>query len=236
MTAHVRPAEAPNWEKFFPNGLINAEGEKVSPQSLGGKIVCLYFSAAWCGPCKAVTPKLAALHEQSKGALEVVFVSQDRSEAEQLKYMREAKMKWPAVKWANYKDEAGNEVRSLISKYQAWGIPAVVVLSRAGEMVDGDARMKVQMLPENYIKYLQEYDYEEVAKSYRAEREKKGEIITKAQEQEYIQRVRSRLDGQIREFKKLHEQSLKPKAPTAQPSWEDLLLNFYRTQREQKQP
>src|SRR5262245_983548 len=92
--AAVEPTQA-TWEKFFPGGLINSQGEKVSSRVLEGKMVCLYFSASWCGPCKAVTPKLAALRDQAKGSLEVVLVSQDRSEAEQLKYMREAKMTWP---------------------------------------------------------------------------------------------------------------------------------------------
>ena len=229
----LRAAEASHWEKFFPNGLIDAQGGKVAARSLDGKIVCLYFSASWCGPCKFVTPRLAALREQSKGALEVVLVSQDRSEAEQLKYMREANMKWPAVNWANYMDKGGNEVRTLVSKYQAWGIPAVVILSRTGEVIDGEARMKVQHLPEVYAQQLVEHDYDEAAKRYRAEREKSGETVTKAQEDQYVQQARARREATIREFRKLHEQSLKANPPAAQPSWDDLLANFYRWQRKQ---
>ena len=227
-------AEPSQWEKFFPNGLIDSNGEKVAASSLEGKLVCLYFSAAWCGPCKLFTPKLAALREQSKGALEVVFVSQDRSEAEHLKYMREAKMKWLAVKWADYKDPKGNEVRGLISKYQGWGIPAVVALSRTGELLDDDARSKIQMLPEDSAKQLEQFDYAECAQRYRADQEKEGKTITKAEEQEYVSRVRSRLEEKIQQFKKLHQQSLKPASASVEPTWEDLLVSFYRSQREQK--
>jgi thiol-disulfide isomerase/thioredoxin len=233
VAAGLRAADTSHWEKFFPNGLIDAQGVKVAARSLDGKIVCLYFSASWCGPCKFVTPRVAALREHSKGALEVVLVSQDRSEAEQFKYMREANMKWPAVNWADYRDKDGNEVRTLVSKYQAWGIPAVVILSRTGEVIDGEARMKVQHLPEEYARILEAFHYDEAAKRYRAEREKNGETVTKAQEDRYVQLTRSRLEGIIREFKELHEQSLKTHPPAPQPSWDDLLANFYRWQRKQ---
>jgi hypothetical protein len=35
-----------DWRTFFKEDLVNASGEKVSPQTLQGKMVCLYFSAA----------------------------------------------------------------------------------------------------------------------------------------------------------------------------------------------
>lgn len=46
----------------------------------GKKLLCLYFSAYWCGPCRAFTPKLSGLYEAIKEHVEVVFVSSDRSE------------------------------------------------------------------------------------------------------------------------------------------------------------
>src|SRR5262245_56272470 len=225
------PAE-PTWEKFFPGGLVDSQGEKVSPSVLQGRMVCLYFSASWCGPCKVVTPKLAALRNQAKDFLEVVLVSLDRSEADQRKYMREAGMKWPALKWSNYLTNDGNQVNQLVSRFQAWGIPALVVLSRTGEVVDSDARMKVQFLPEAYVKHLEDYDYDAVLTSFRAEKVKQRATPTKEQEQEYVQQVRSGLEKQIEEFKTLYERTLTPKRTKA-PSWEDLLGTFYRSQRKQ---
>jgi hypothetical protein len=94
--------------------------------------------------------------------------------------------------------------------------------------------MKIRFLPEDYVKHLEDYNYEETAGRYRADMEKKGETVTKAQEQEYITRIRSMMERKISEFKKLHQRTLKPKIGEAEPSWEDLLASFYRVQREQR--
>ena len=32
--------------------------------ALGGKVVAVYFSAHWCGPCRNFTPQLSALYAQ----------------------------------------------------------------------------------------------------------------------------------------------------------------------------
>jgi nucleoredoxin len=44
-------------------------------------VIGLYFSASWCGPCKAFTPKLAACYKalKERGApFEIVFISSDK--------------------------------------------------------------------------------------------------------------------------------------------------------------
>jgi nucleoredoxin len=48
------------------------------------QVIMFYFSAHWCGPCKAFTPLLRRWyqrHSEDK-QLEVVFVSNDRDENE----------------------------------------------------------------------------------------------------------------------------------------------------------
>src|SRR5688572_24399456 len=158
------------WDEFFPGGLVNAQGEKVSPEVLKGKLVCLYFSASWCGPCKFVTPKLVTFRDRYKDFVEVVLVSQDRSEAEQFKYMEQNNMRWPAVRWADARAKEANEPKKLMGKYQGWGIPKLVVFSRSGEVLDDEAATNIRSLPEETVNRLEGYDYDKLLESYRGAR------------------------------------------------------------------
>jgi len=225
------PASDRNWKELFPSGLVDSEGKQVPLSSLEGKIVCLYFSASWCGPCKAFTPKLVALREHAKEHFEVVLVSQDRSEAKQLKYMRETGMKWPAARWADYRIKDGNQVRELISKYQGWGIPTVAVLSAEGKVLDRNARLKVQFLPEDLIKQFENYDYDRALKRYREQRERTGKSLSEAEAKEYLRHARSFNEKRIREAKALLEKPIEVGSPNGKPTWEQLLLKFYDSQR-----
>ena len=112
------------------NLLIDAKGQPVKPEKLAkSKHVLLYFSAHWCPPCRAFTPELVKFYKHhEKQAMEVVFVSSDRSEADQLNYMKELKMPWVAVKY-----DATSE--SQLKRFCGPGIPCLVVLDERGSVV-----------------------------------------------------------------------------------------------------
>ena len=61
------------------------------------KYVGIYFSAHWCSPCRAFTPKLASSYNEhlKNDGIEIVFVSEDKTEAEFKDYFKE--MPWKAV-------------------------------------------------------------------------------------------------------------------------------------------
>ncbi len=63
--------------ELFPQGLVDAQKQPVSVDSLDGKIVGIYFSAQWCPPCRNFTPKLVSFRNANKDDFEVVFVSSD---------------------------------------------------------------------------------------------------------------------------------------------------------------
>merc|ERR1711977_401370 len=99
ITKDVRRAvmEDPNGERFpwkppslweaMGDEFMSGDGESVELSALRGegKVIGLYFSAHWCPPCKAFTPKLVETVKAVKAAgkqLEIIFVSSDRSMAD----------------------------------------------------------------------------------------------------------------------------------------------------------
>jgi peroxiredoxin len=53
-------------------------GQKLTPESLKGKVVLLNFFATWCGPCLGEMPHLQKLHEQFKDNDKFVMVAVGR--------------------------------------------------------------------------------------------------------------------------------------------------------------
>lgn len=102
--------------------------EEVSVSQLmnGKKVVGLYFSASWCGPCRQFTPKLAQYYEKmnkkTKGRFEIIWISGDRSEQEFAGYYQG--MPWLAVP-ANV---ASQVYQKLSPMYKVKGIPHMVFL------------------------------------------------------------------------------------------------------------
>lgn len=93
----------------------------------------LYYSAHWCPPCRAFTPKLVDWYKAFKAKhdnFELVFVSSDKSEEAQIDYMKEAGMPWPAAKLASKSDPN-------FKKYAASGIPYLVLIDENGKDLTG---------------------------------------------------------------------------------------------------
>ncbi len=70
----------------FPEGATWINGEPLTWQSLGGKIVILDFFAEWCGPCRKDYPQLSRLHgERGANGLTVVGIHPPGSKSEAIK-------------------------------------------------------------------------------------------------------------------------------------------------------
>ncbi len=107
MRAAALGAPAPDsMENIFGSNLqlLAHDGTKKPVTALSRtKVVGLYFSAHWCPPCRAFTPKLAATYNTITAAgksFEIVFVSSDKDEATFASHYN--LMPWLAVPFDRY--------------------------------------------------------------------------------------------------------------------------------------
>ncbi|KAF3431257.1 hypothetical protein FNV43_RR25987 [Rhamnella rubrinervis] len=109
--------------------LIRNNGDQVKVSSLVGKIVGLYFSGSWCGPCRRFTPKLLELYEElaSKGNFEVVFISSDKDDESFKEYFSE--MPWLAIPFTDL--ETRKRLKEL---FKVRGIPNLVIIDENGHV------------------------------------------------------------------------------------------------------
>lgn len=135
------PLDTSYFERLLgPNLLRHASNSDILETTSNAlhncKLVALYFSAHWCGPCRHFTPMLCEFYAHLKEevlpthGLEIVFVSSDRDSASFAQYYRT--MPWLAVP---YND--GRFLQQTISmQFGVRGIPCLVVLdAMSGQIV-----------------------------------------------------------------------------------------------------
>lgn len=128
------------YDDKFPAELINARGKKVqTATALKGKIVAVYFSASWCGPCRGFTPDLVKFYRavRKAGNVEIVFVSRDKSADDMMNYMKKDKMPWLAIP---FNDPAA---AALIKELRVNGIPNLAVFGKDGKLISPNGRWDV---------------------------------------------------------------------------------------------
>jgi thiol-disulfide isomerase/thioredoxin len=118
------------------------------------KLIGLYFSAHWCGPCRKFTPQLVAYYNKVAAAhpeFEIVFVSSDKTAAEMEGYVREAQMPWPAVAFENAVKNAA------LDKYAGSAIPCLVIVNETGKVVLDTYAGKTYRGPEAVLNDLDQF-------------------------------------------------------------------------------
>ncbi|KAG5034310.1 hypothetical protein AAZX31_04G074600 [Glycine max] len=112
--------------------LLSCEG-KVPVSECNGKIICLFFTANWCRPCRAFVPRLVELYETLRKRrinLEIIFISFDRDEDGFKEHFKN--MPWLAVPFDL------NLHRRLIDRYQVDRIPSFVPSCSDGITIEED--------------------------------------------------------------------------------------------------
>lgn len=147
VLATDRSAGPTRLQRLFDGKLVRYAGGRLQPADLGGvRLVALYYSAAWCGPCRQFTPELVRAYAELKAkhpAFEVVFVSADRSAGEMLGYMREDAMPWPAVRFER-REQA-------MLDYSGPGIPCLVLVDAEGRVLADSYRGDDYLGPQHVL-------------------------------------------------------------------------------------
>jgi nucleoredoxin len=114
--------------QYRNGGVVHVDDSALA----GKKLIAVYFSAHWCGPCRKFTPQLVEYYNRvapQHPEFEIVFYSHDRSPADFETYMRETNMPWPAIDFAKLKG------KQALTKNAGPGIPALVLFDSSGNLI-----------------------------------------------------------------------------------------------------
>jgi len=141
-SAEESKGDAPGCASLFPARLETKNGLVATSSALGGAaLVGIYFSAHWCPPCRAFTPRLSEFYRKAQaeapGALQVVFVSSDQDASSASSYYSEM-ADWAMVPFK------GSTRNALSKRFGVRGIPTFVVVDgNTGAVITKEARSDV---------------------------------------------------------------------------------------------
>eukprot|EP00467_Chlorarachnion_reptans_P020665 CAMPEP_0114514240 /NCGR_PEP_ID=MMETSP0109-20121206/16039_1 /TAXON_ID=29199 /ORGANISM="Chlorarachnion reptans, Strain CCCM449" /LENGTH=176 /DNA_ID=CAMNT_0001694249 /DNA_START=135 /DNA_END=662 /DNA_ORIENTATION=- len=118
-------------------------GNPMDSSELKGKLVGLYFSAGWCGPCRQFSPVLSKFHEEKQDDFRVVLVSMDKSEPEMIEYI-----KGKGFLWVDFRSQSRKD---LIQKLNISSLPTLVIVSPEGEVITDFGRLAVTSNPDTCV-------------------------------------------------------------------------------------
>ena len=132
---------------LLPEEFESSKGKVKKEELLSNELIGVYFSAHWCGPCRAFTPRLSQFYKnvnKDKKQIEIIFNSADQD----LKGFNEyfSTMPWIATP---FDSDAKNQID------EACGInsiPQLIIFDNKGNTIDDSARGTVESQGDNAIK------------------------------------------------------------------------------------
>jgi len=156
QTGIAQPAAASSFMRGLRDKLSVFRDGTISRMEDAGlenkKLIALYFSAHWCGPCRKFTPQLVEYYNHvapQHPEFEIIFVSRDRSRFSWETYIREARMPWPAI---DYDQLTGLPDLKQVS---GAGIPSLVLFDATGQLLSSSYESGNYLGPKKVISDLQ---------------------------------------------------------------------------------
>ncbi|KAH6940547.1 hypothetical protein HPB50_000568 [Hyalomma asiaticum] len=130
-------------ELFKGKSLIKKDGKSFPADTAlrGKQLICLYFAAQWCPPCRMFTPVLANVYKDAREdnlSIEVVFISADRNKQDMLNYMRASHGDWYGLP---FDDPLQAELQD---RFKVAGVPTLLVMKPDGTVVCPNGKKIVQ--------------------------------------------------------------------------------------------
>ena len=124
---------------FLPEEFESSKGKVKKADLLSNKIIGVYFSAHWCGPCRAFTPKLAQFYKNVnilQKQIEIIFNSCDQD----LKGFNDyfSTMPWIATP---FESEAKTKIEEACG---ISSIPQLIIFDNKGHIIDDNGRRTVE--------------------------------------------------------------------------------------------
>ncbi|KRX04330.1 Thioredoxin-like fold [Pseudocohnilembus persalinus] len=142
--------------KFLKLGKVDGKDAilEVEQDLQKNEFTGLYFSASWCGPCRIFTPKLRQCYDiwkqQEDKKVEIVFVSNDKSENEFVQYFYR-NQNWLAVPYMDRQ-----RLNTLGQVCRVSGLPSLIILDDKGKIVTKDGKYHVDAYKTSAYEYWQE--------------------------------------------------------------------------------
>ncbi|MBC2595155.1 redoxin domain-containing protein [Ruficoccus amylovorans] len=131
----VEPLKPTTYTSWLEANLVSLQGGKLKRERTSdipqARYIALYYSAHWCPPCRAFTPKLVSFYNEQKAKhpdFEIIFISSDKDEEAMAEYMRVMDMPWPGL---DYDKRKSSDAR----KKTGNGIPCLTIVDREGNLL-----------------------------------------------------------------------------------------------------
>ena len=131
-------AEIKDVTPFLPAEFESNNGKVTKEEVLKNEIIGVYFSAHWCGPCRAFTPKLAQFYKNvnsEKKQIEIIFNSSDQNLEGFKEYF--GTMPWIATPFESNEKSQIDEACGINS------IPQLIIFDNKGHVLDDNGRRTV---------------------------------------------------------------------------------------------
>ena len=132
-------AEIKDVTPFLPEEFESNNGKVTKEEVLKNEIIGVYFSAHWCGPCRAFTPRLTQFYKNAnseKKQLEIIFNSSDQDLEGFKEYF--GTMPWIATPFESNEKSQIDEACGINS------IPQLIIFDNKGHVLDDNGRRAVE--------------------------------------------------------------------------------------------